>query len=54
MKILIVDDHVIVRKGIAQILEPMHAELHEASSGYEALEKVSADNYQVVLLDIAI
>lgn len=53
MKILIVDDHVIVRKGIAQILEPMHAELHEASSGYEALEKVAAGDYQVVLLDIS-
>lgn len=53
MKILIVDDHAIVRRGIALALEPLDAEIDEASSGQEALEKVSDNNYQVVLLDIS-
>jgi DNA-binding NarL/FixJ family response regulator len=53
MNILIVDDHAIVRKGIAQALEQMDAVLDEASSGQEALEKISANDYQLVLLDIS-
>lgn len=53
MNILIVDDHAIVRKGIVQVLEQMDAVLDEASSGQEALEKIFAHDYQLVLLDIS-
>lgn len=53
--VLIVDDHTIVRQGLKQILVEM-ADINrvdEASNGYEALEKVRSDGYDVVLLDVA-
>ena len=55
-RILVVDDHFIVRKGLVSILaempEPVEAE--EAESGEEALEKVEGGNFDLVLLDIAL
>lgn len=53
MKILIVDDHVIVRKGLVQLLTSRKAEVDEASSCAEALSSVSAQEYDIVLLDIS-
>lgn len=57
MKILIVDDHPVVREGLRQILrrgisEPLAIE--EASSARETLSKLSEDGYDVVLLDISL
>jgi YesN/AraC family two-component response regulator len=42
MKILIVDDHTIVRKGLFRILNETSGEfkIEEASNGWEAIEKV--------------
>ncbi|MEK6680327.1 MAG: response regulator transcription factor [Nitrospirota bacterium] len=55
IKILIADDHAIVRKGLKQILAdaPDIASIDEAGSGQEALKKVRENNYNVVLLDIS-
>lgn len=56
-KILIVDDHAIVRRGIIQILEDDFVAatvLDEAASGREALEKVLVNDYSLVLLDISL
>lgn len=55
IKILIADDHAIVRKGLKQILAdaPDIASIDEASSGQEALKKVRENNYNMVLLDIS-
>lgn len=53
MKILLVDDHAIVRKGISQLLARTKAEVDEASSCSEALTKVAAKDYDIVLLDIS-
>src|SRR5690242_6699828 len=55
-RILVVDDHFIVRKGLVSILAEMPApvEVEEAESGEEALEKVAAGNFDLVLLDIAL
>lgn len=55
IKILIADDHAIVRKGLKQILAdaPDIASIDEAGSGHEALKKVRENNYNVVLLDIS-
>jgi DNA-binding NarL/FixJ family response regulator len=56
-KILIVDDHPIVRRGIMEILgEDFGAEtvLDEAASGAEALSKFLQDSYDLVLLDISL
>lgn len=53
MKILLVDDHAIVRKGIAQLLTRTKAEVDEASSCSEALARVAGKDYDIVLLDIS-
>ncbi|MEK6657320.1 MAG: response regulator transcription factor [Nitrospirota bacterium] len=55
IKILIADDHAIVRKGLKQILADAAdiASIDEASSGQEALKKARENNYNVVLLDIS-
>jgi DNA-binding NarL/FixJ family response regulator len=53
MKILLVDDHAIVRKGISQLLARSKAEVDEASSCSEALAKVAGKDYDIVLLDIS-
>jgi len=56
MKILICDDHKIVRDGLKQILQQM-AEvtfIGEAKDGTEALSLLKEDLYEVVLLDISL
>jgi two-component system invasion response regulator UvrY len=53
MKILLVDDHAIVRKGISQLLASTKAEVDEASSCSEALKRVAGKEYDIVLLDIS-
>lgn len=55
MKILIADDHAVVRKGLKQILADAAdiASIDEAGSGQEALKKVRENNYNIVLLDIS-
>jgi DNA-binding NarL/FixJ family response regulator len=54
-RILIADDHAVVRKGLMQILvesaEPVTVD--EAGSGEEALEKAGGGGYDLVLLDIS-
>jgi two-component system, NarL family, invasion response regulator UvrY len=57
MKVLITDDHPIVRKGIRQILEDEQFkrfnEIDEAGNGRELLEKITISNYDIILLDIS-
>jgi len=55
-KILVVDDHFIVRKGLVSILTepPDTVDVDEAGSGEEALAKVQEAEYELVLLDIAL
>ena len=54
-RILIADDHAIVRKGLVQILAdgPDTVMVDEAGSGEEALDKVRNCSYDLVLLDIS-
>jgi len=54
MKILIVDDHPLVRKGICHTLSSFGAETDEAASGVEALTKAGEIIYDLVLLDISL
>lgn len=56
IKVLIVDDHAIVREGLKQILAdaPDLEVTGEASSGGEALERVRAGHWDVVVLDISL
>jgi two-component system invasion response regulator UvrY len=54
MKILIADDHAVVRQGLKQILadEYRRATFGEASNAQEAIDRVDADNWDVVILDV--
>lgn len=55
IKIIIADDHAVVRTGLKQIIEsdPNLRVTGEASSGFELIEKIQEGNYDVVLLDIS-
>jgi two-component system, NarL family, invasion response regulator UvrY len=54
-RILIADDHAIFREGLRQILEdvPDLLVVDEASRGQEVLDKVFKNDYDLLLLDIA-
>ncbi len=54
INILAVDDHVLIRKGMKQILEDTHdlRVTGEAENGMQALKMVQAGTYDLVLLDI--
>lgn len=55
-RILIVDDHMIIRRGLGQILSenPAITEIHEAEDGPGALRLLRQTPVDVVLLDIAL
>ena len=55
IRIIIVDDHAVVRRGLKQILDETLdlVVADEASSGFELLEKVKKNKFDVVLLDIS-
>jgi len=58
IKILITDDHPIVRQGIRQILEDdkfqRFGQIEEAVNGKELLEKIKSAFFDVILLDISL
>ena len=56
LKILIVDDHAIVRRGLREIIQETVSKdicFDEAASGCEALQKTAIITYDLVLLDIS-
>ncbi len=55
MKILIADDHTIVREGLKQIISNLFGvkSVDEASNGFEVIELVNKNDYSVVILDIS-
>jgi len=55
MKILVADDHSIVREGLKQILlrMPFIKKVDEAVNAVEAIEKARTNDYSVIVLDIA-
>ncbi len=54
-RILIADDHAILRKGLRRILLEMDEgfDADEASNGHEVLEKIRERDYDLILLDIS-
>jgi two-component system invasion response regulator UvrY len=55
MKILIADDHAIVREGVKLIVKtlPEVKQIDEASDGKEALTKIIKNQYDLAILDIS-
>jgi DNA-binding NarL/FixJ family response regulator len=55
LKILIVDDHTLFRRGLREILldNPSVKECKEANSGYEAFSMIEKENFDLIFLDIA-
>jgi len=55
IRILVVDDHAIVREGLKQILSDVKdmAVLAEAANGREALESIRRQDFDVILMDIS-
>ncbi|MHC9543110.1 MAG: response regulator [Vulcanimicrobiota bacterium] len=54
LRVLIADDHPVMRRGIGHVLMETvdKVETDEASKGYEVIERISKQCYDVVLLDI--
>lgn len=54
-KILIADDHAIVREGLKQIISqtPDMVVVAEAGNGQEALDKLTRNNIDLIVLDIS-
>jgi len=54
-RVLIADDHAIFREGLRQILEDIEdlQVVDEASHGQEVLDKIEKNDYDLILLDIA-
>jgi DNA-binding NarL/FixJ family response regulator len=55
IKLLVADDHAIVRKGIEQIIAETDdiTVADEASNGQEVLDKIKKNDYDLVLLDVS-
>ena len=56
MRILCVDDHAIVRKGVKALFDgrPEHPDFGEASNAHEALRTVRAQDWDAVVMDITL
>jgi DNA-binding NarL/FixJ family response regulator len=58
IRILMVEDHKIVRDGIRSMLESYKEEfpfiIHESPDGRDAVEKVKTNNYDIILMDYAL
>lgn len=55
MKVLIADDHLVVRKGLSELLKGIDPVtlVDEAKDGREALQKMSEREFDLVILDIS-
>lgn len=55
MKIIIADDHALIRKGLKEILQQVEGLvlLDEAQNGSELLLKISQKDYDIIILDIS-
>lgn len=55
MKILVADDHPVVRKGLCEIIsnERSIEEVREAASGYEVVELARNERFSVIVLEVS-
>lgn len=52
MKFLIVDDELLIRKSLTRAFMASGFECDEAEDGKQALEKIKANDYRAILLDV--
>lgn len=52
MKVLIVDDEILIRNIIKEYCHNEGYQTEEAQDGKEAIEKVTANNYDIIILDL--
>lgn len=53
MKVLLVDDHTIVREGLRRLLGTLAScEIHEASNGRDAIALARAHRFDLIMLDL--
>ncbi len=54
MKLLIADDHALLRKGVIEMVHGLNiSDIDEAKDGHETLEKIKTNDYDLLLLDIS-
>jgi DNA-binding NarL/FixJ family response regulator len=55
MRVLIADDHAIVRKGLIQMVRSLSQvdTIDEAEDGIQVLEKFNVNNYDLIILDLS-
>ncbi len=55
MKVLIADDHEVVREGLKQIVRKLNSfsELDEAATGNETLKMIENNEYDLIIMDIS-
>ena len=51
VRVLVVDDSAVNREVARETLERLGAEVHEAGDGFEALDRLSRDSFDLVLMD---
>ena len=56
LRVIIADDHPVVLKGLKEILQENFSDMifDEARRGYELINKVYNNDYNLVLLDISL
>jgi len=56
LRVMITDDHPVVRKGLKEIISEGfdNVTIDECSKGYELLNKITSNDYDIVLLDISL
>lgn len=52
MKFLIADDELLIRKSLVRAFESRGHQCDEAANGNDALQKINANTYSAVLLDV--
>ncbi|MBT6154038.1 MAG: response regulator [Planctomycetaceae bacterium] len=52
VKVLVVDDSMSARRSLIQILRPRGFELHEAADGFDALDRLRTEHFDMVFSDL--
>jgi len=54
LRMLLVDDHAIVREGLKRVLDPIGGDLIEAETGFQALQFLREGKFDLALVDLSL